>query len=119
MIQTIHAQLSAWGRWVVKTEVHKVGYPNHSAGFGDYLPVGVEYKSRPPAGIFTGQDAMLSINSAVQSLSNPDRALCAEYYVVGPNWESVCARLAMSKSVLYRELHRIQDRVSMILCEGI
>lgn len=117
MIEAIHAQLSAWGRWVIRPETRAVGYPNHSAGFGDYRPSGVEYKSQIPAG-FGCSDDMLAINRAVQSLPPADRALCAEYYVVGPRWDSVCARLSMSKSVLYRELHRIQDRISTRICEG-
>jgi len=106
MIEAIHAQLSAWGRWVIRPETRAVGYPNHSAGFGDYRPSGVEYKSQIPAG-FGCSDDMLAINRAVQSLPPADRALCAEYYVVGPRWEAVCSRVAMSKSVLYRELDRI------------
>lgn len=117
MIQTIHAQLSAWGRWVVKGEVHKVGYPSHSPGFGNYIPSGVEYKSQPPAGAWGGTDFMIAINDAVLTLPPPDRALCAEFYVLGPRWDAVCARLALSRCKLYRELHRIHEIVSMRLCE--
>ena len=106
VIQTIHAQLSAWGRWVIRPETRAVGYPTRSAGFGDYLPSGSEYKSRPPLG-FGCDDDMLAINNAVLLLRKEDRAICAEFYVVGPSWESVCSRVAMSKSVLYRELDRI------------
>lgn len=118
MIESIHAQLSAWGRWVIKSEVHKVGYPSHSAGFGDYQPIGSEYKSRPPSGIFTGGDAMAAVNAAVLTLRTEDRILCAEYYVVGGGMTDVCARIGMARSTLFDRLHRIQDRVSMALCEG-
>ena len=82
-----------------------------------YRPSGVEYKSRIHAG-FGGHDSMAEINRAVLSLQKGDRALCAEFYVLGGGWEAVCARIAMSKSVLYRELHRIQDRISMRMCDG-
>jgi hypothetical protein len=118
MIEEIHAQLSAWGRWVVKSEAHKVGYPKCSAGFGDYMPNGSEYKSRPPSGIFTGADNMAAINTAVLTLGRDDRVLCAEYYVIGGGMTVVCARIGMAKSTLFDRLHRLQDRVSMALCEG-
>jgi len=117
MIESIHAQLSAWGRWVMRTEVRALGYPSHSAGFGDYMPRGVGYKSHIPGG-FGCSDDMRTINDVLLSLHANDRILCAEYYVVGPNWESVCSRMAISKSVLYRELHRVQDRILMRLCGG-
>lgn len=118
MIESIHAQLSAWGRWVIKAESHKVGYRSHSAGFGDYQPIGSEYKSRPPTGIFTGADAMTAINCAVLALGTDDRILCAEYYVVGGGMTAVCARTGMAKSTLFDRLHRMQQLVSTELCEG-
>lgn len=117
MIEAIHAQLSAWGRWVIRPETRAVGYPTHSAGFGDYLPSGSEYKSRPPLG-FGCADDMLAINAAVLTLGKDDRALCAEYYVIGGGMTAVCARIGMAKSTLFDRLHRLQDRVSMALCEG-
>lgn len=119
MIESIHAQLSAWGRWVHSPIKAAVGYPSHSSGFGDYLPPGVEYKSKPPAGAFSGRDAMEAIDNAVRSLPAADRSLCIEFYAVGPRWDAVCARLEMSKSVLYRELHRVQDRIFTRLCDGM
>lgn len=118
MIEAIHAQLSAWGRWAQNPIRSAVGYPSHAAGFGDYRPHGVEYKSHPPAGIFTGNDSMEFVDSAVRSLEQRDRALCVEYYQHGPNWEAVCVRLSMSKSVLYRELHRVQARLANRMCAG-
>lgn len=119
MIETIHAQLSAWGRWIHNPIKIAVGYPRHSAGFGDYRPPGVEYKSRAPEGVFSGHDSMDGIDRAVRDLCESDRALCIEYYAIGPRWDAVCARLAMSKSVLYRELHRIQDLVATRTREGV
>ena len=119
MIESIHAQLSAWGRWVNSPIRRAVGYPSHSAGFGDYQPPSVEHKSRPPAGIFTGRDAMEDIDRAVRSLPSADRVLCIEFYAIGPRWDAVCDRLEMSKSVLYRELHRVQDRLANRLCDGM
>ena len=119
MIETIYAQLSAWGRWIHNPIKIAVGYPRHSAGFGDYRPHGVEYKSRPPEGVFCGSEAMDDIDRAVRDLCESDRALCIEYYAIGPRWDAVCARMAMSKSVLYRELHRIQDRIYTRMFEGI
>ena len=62
---------------------------------------------------------MDDIDRAVRDLCESDRALCIEYYAIGPRWDAVCARMAMSKSVLYRELHRIQDRIDTRMCEGI
>ena len=59
---------------------------------------------------------MEDVDAAVRSLQESDRALCVEYYQIGPNWEAVCVRMAMSKSVLYRELHRIQDKVADRMC---
>ncbi len=118
LIESIHAQLSAWGRWVHSPIKAAVGYPSHSAGFGDYTPASVEYKSRIPQG-FGCSDDMASINEAVLALCKEDRMLCAEYYVIGPRWDAVCARLAMSKSVLYRELHRVQEIISSRMCDGI
>ena len=115
MIETIHAQLSAWGRWVVKSESHQVGYPSHSAGFGDYQPIGSEYKSRPPSGIFTGGAAMAAVNAAVLTLRTEDRILCAEYYVVGGGMTDVCARIGMAKSTLFDRLDRMHRRVEAVL----
>ena len=119
MIESIHAQLSVWGRWAKNPIRHAVGYPSHAAGFGDYRPHGAEYKSRPPEGVFSGHAAMEDVDKAVRSLQESDRALCIEYYQIGPNWEAVCVRKSMSKSVLYRELHRIQDKVADRMCVGI
>lgn len=118
MDDTIHAQLSAWGKWIHNPIRRAVGYPSHAAGFGDYRPPGVEYKSHPPAGIFTGGDAMEDVDRAVQSLLPADRALCVEFYAIGPRWDAVCARLSVSKSALYNRLHRIQDLVSMRMRDG-
>ena len=91
---------------MIRPETRAVGYPSHSAGFGDYMPSGVEYKSHIPNG-FGCRDDMVAINNAVLELCKSDRVLCAEFYVVGPRWDAVCSRIAMSKSVLYKELDRI------------
>lgn len=119
MIESIHAQLSAWGRWVNSPIRRAVGYPSHSAGFGDYLPPGVEYKSRPPSGVFSGVDAIDETDKAVRSMRAEDRALCIQFYAIGPRWDAVCERLGMSKSVLYRELHRVHEAISFSLCDGM
>lgn len=98
-----------------------VGYPSHSAGFGDYLPPGVEYKSRPPSGVFYGVDAMESINSAVWSISEADRALCVQVYVIGQE-ESISVvgeRLGIPCRSLYRELHRVHEIISCRLFDGM
>lgn len=121
MIESIHAQLSAWGRWVHAPIRRAVGYPSHSAGFGDYLPPGVEYKSRPPSGVFSGADAMESINAAVWSISEADRSLCVQVYVVGQE-ESISVvgeRLGIPCRSIYRELHRVHEAISFRLYEGM
>jgi hypothetical protein len=120
LIESIHAQLSAWGRWVHSPIKAAVGYPSHSAGFGDYLPPGVEYKSKPPAGVFSGKDAMEAINAAVLSISEVDRALCFEVYVVGPkSLLSVSERLHIPNRSLYRELHRVHEIISSRMSDGM
>ena len=97
-----------------------VGYPSRSAGFGDYLPIGSEYKSRPPTGAFTGWANMEAINAAVLSISESDRALCFEVYVVGPkSIPSVGNRLHIPIRSLYRDLHRLHAIISSLLCDGM
>ncbi len=114
MIETIHAQLSAWGRWVVRSDSRGLGYPSVSAGFGDYRPAGAGYKSSPPVGVFTGmgQQDLHAISKAIGRLGEPERRLCAEYYVVSGSHTDIARRLAVARKTLYLMLGRLHERLA-------
>ncbi len=114
MNKIIDAQLSAWGRWVVRSESSGLGYPSVSSGFGDYRPAGAGYKSMPPIGAFTGmwsQD-MPAITDAVSRLGAPERALCYERYVKSGSIADIARRLAVCRKTLYLWLDRLHEKLA-------
>ena len=112
----IHDLLCAWGRWVIRQESHKVGYPSVAAGFGDYRPVGVWPCSHIPIGVGTTGDDLTAVNAAVLQLPMVDRILCAECYVIGGRLDDVSFRLSVSRSTLIRERARVHEAISCELC---
>jgi len=63
---------------------------------------------------------MEAINAAVLSISEVDRALCFEVYVVGPkSLLSVSERLHIPNRSLYRELHRVHEIISSRMSDGM
>lgn len=114
MNQVIHAQLSAWGRWVVRSESNGLGYPSVSPGFGDYRPAGAGYKSMPPIGAFTGMGGqdMAEISKAVGRLGAPERILCYERYVKSGSHTDIARRLEVCRKTLYLMLGRIHEKLA-------
>lgn len=118
MIPKIDALLSAWGRWALNPIRQDVGYPSRSAGFADYMPVSVEYKSRPPDGIFTSDSSMQDVDAAVRNLHADDRALCVEWYQIGGGASATCARCGVARRTIYEQLHRVHCRIADLMCCG-
>lgn len=112
----IHDLLRAWGRWVIRQESHKVGYPPVAAGFGDYRPVGVGLCSQIPIGVGTTVDDLAEVNAAVLHLPMCGRILCAECYVIGGRLADVALRMCISRSTLIRERARVHEAISCELC---
>lgn len=118
MNEVMHARLSAWGRWSVRAESKGLGYPRVSAGFGDYRPASVSYKSAPPIGVFTGMDFddMRDLSDAIERLSLPDKMLCNTYYKSGEPHAEVARRLSVCRKTLYLRLAKLHDHLDDILC---
>lgn len=112
----IHDLLFAWGRWAIRQETHKVGYPPVAAGFGDYRPPGVGLCSQIPIGVGTTVDDLAAVNAAVLQLPMCGRILCNECYVIGGRLEDVAKRMGISRSTLLRERARVHEAISCELC---
>ncbi len=114
MNQVIHAQLSAWGRWVVRSESNGLGYPSVSPGFGDYRPAGAGYKSMPPIGAFTGMGSqdMAEITNAVSRLGVQERSLCYERYVKSGSIADIARRLNICRKTMYLWLDRLHEKLA-------
>lgn len=114
MNKIIDAQLSAWGRWVVRSESSGLGYPSVSPGFGDYRPAGAGYKSMPPIGAFTGMGSqdMPAITNAVSRLGVPERRLCYERYVKSGSIADIARRLNICRKTMYLWLDRLHEKLA-------
>ena len=111
MIQSVHDLLQAWGHWVLHSETRQVGFPPICPMFRD-SPSGGGWGSSPPVGAFRTTQDYYAVNDAIGRLSVAERILCAEYYVVRGGWKSVCMRMHIGRTELYKRLDSMQAHVS-------
>ena len=111
MIEYIHVQLSAWGRWSLRRASKGVGYSPVCPMFKD-VRHGEGYESRPPSGVEVASfNELVDIEQAVSRLSQDGKRLCMEYYVVQGSGEEVASRLGIARRTLYDRLHMVQQHV--------
>ncbi len=119
MIDVIHAQLSAWGKWVIRSESRAHGYPPVCPMFRDARSGRGEGRSTPPIGAFSESEAAESISAVVARLSLDRRVLCVEYYVVTGRHCDIAARMGISDSALHQRMHRMHEAVQdELFCES-
>ncbi len=110
MIPYIDAQMAAWGRWAVRRASRALGYPQVSPMFR-----GARFASRGS----TAQQGVAicdlseihDMDAAVQRLAPAERALAAEFYVVGGTGAEIAARLGIARQRLYEKIHLLHQAV--------
>jgi DNA-directed RNA polymerase specialized sigma24 family protein len=75
-------------------------------GYGSSVPIGVGLGSN---------EALRDIDRAVAQISQEQRALCAEFYIIGGKSEAIAARMGVSKKKLYANLDSTHSAVKMRL----
>lgn len=109
MIPYIDAQMSAWGRWVVRRSSRGLGFPGVCPMFRDSR-FGGAYGASPPPGVVIGDISdILDTDAAVQRLDAPSRSLATEYYVVGGKGLDVAARLGIARRTMYDRIHALHQ----------
>lgn len=114
MISSVHDLMLAWGRWILRQESRKVGFPPFCPMFRD-IPRGGAWGSSIPFGVFRSADDYEAVSAAVNRLCTSEKTLCFEMYVIGGGWRAVCRRAGISRSTLYKRLDKIQQDVSNML----
>lgn len=110
MIEYIHVQLSAWGRWSVRNMSKGIGYSSSCPMFNERF--GGEFASRPPTGVeVSGLDALHDVDKAVKMLPQDQRVLAFDYYVKNETATSMANKLGVSRSHFYTLLKQLQQRV--------
>lgn len=110
MIEYIHTQLSIWGRWSARGASRDVGYPSVCPMFKDVRHGGA-YGSAPPPGVGTAHslDDVLITDQAVKRLSQDQKSIVVEYYVVGGKGDEVAKRIGIARRTLYDRLTAVQQ----------
>ena len=104
MIEYIHVQLSAWGRWSARQSSKGIGYSPVCPMFKD-VRHGEGYESRPPSGVeIASLHELTDMDKAVSRLSQDGKRLCIEYYVIQGTGEEVAGRLGITRTVSYTHL---------------
>lgn len=110
MIEFIHVQLSAWGRWSVRQASKGIGYSSSCPMFNERF--GGEFASRPPTGVeVTSLDSLHDVDKAVHMLSNDQRSLAFDFYVKKDTATSIANKLGVSRSHFYTLITVLQQRV--------
>jgi len=115
LIETIHAQLSAWGRWVIRAESRSHGFPPICPMFRDSRAGRGNYSSGPVIEMGSAS-ASEAINKIVAGLSRDRRVLCAEYYVVQGRHCDIAKRMGIHPDTLHKQMHRMQEAVRDAMC---
>lgn len=115
MIDYMHVQLSIWGKWCMSKARRDVGFPSVSPMFRD-MASGGGYGSRIPSGVtmYSVQN-MMDMDEAVAMLPIKERALCAEFYIVGGKSMEIAARIGVTKKRLYEMLDVMHSRLLGLL----
>jgi hypothetical protein len=107
MIPYIDTQLSIWGKWTARNASKGLGFPSvcpmfqdvqHGGAFGSGTPPGIEFSSR---------EEVQTTDEAVKRLSQDQRRLCIEYYVIRGKGEDIAKRVGIKKRTLYDRIHII------------
>lgn len=111
MISYIDTQLSIWGKWSIAKASKGIGFSATCPMFKDVRPSGV-FASQPPMGVTVDSlDDILSTDAAVQRLSNDQRRLAVEFYVIGGKGGDVAVRLGLERRTLYNRLQALHQAV--------
>lgn len=111
MIPYVDTQLSIWGKWSVARSLRGVGFSpicpmfkqdRYCGGFGSAVPVGVSIDA---------EENVIDTDKAVERLTQEQKRLCVEFYVIGGSGVEVSRRLAMPKRTMYDKLHGLHQAV--------
>ncbi len=115
MIDTIHAQLSAWGKWVIRSGSRSHGFPSVCPMFRDVRAGRGTYSSGTIIEMGSAS-ACEAINAIVAALSRDRRTLCAEYYVTQGRHCDIAKRMGIHPDTLHKQMHRMQEAVRDAMC---
>lgn len=111
MIPYVNTLLVAWGKWVARNQDGGVGWPSCSPMFKD-APAGVmSASSKPPLGIGSQSAECEQTHAAVLLLSEADRMLLREVYVIGGATTEIASRLGWHRQRVPERLDRVGDRL--------
>lgn len=110
MIPWVNTMLVAWGKWAVHGRDGGVGWPSCSAMFKD-VPVGKDYRSKPPLGIGSGASECEFTHEAVKRLGEADQELLREVYVVGGTTKAIAGRLGCHRQRVPERLDAAGNRL--------
>lgn len=110
MIEFIHVQLAAWGRWTIRQSSKGIGYATSCPMFQERF--GGEFASRPPTGVeVAGIDSLHDVDRAVAMLCPEQRTIAFEFYVRNATAKSIAERIGVSRKTFYDRLHILQQKV--------